>query len=631
LGYNLVKENTQTSAKLKESGKYLLSPADLCLLPYLRGLQEAGITSLKIEGRMKRPEYVATVTRIYREVLEELERDQNYQPPEELTGSLLKIFNRNFSSGYLLTNKNRSFLSTTRPNNRGINVGRIVDQDNNNNARIKLTGDVSQGDGLEIWVSKGRGPAFTVREMRKDGKLAKHAAGGETITVSLDSKVNSGDRVFKTYDAGLFGQALESIRPRFRHHLIVDARVYLNEGNPMKLVLTDRKGRSVTAYTHSKAQPAARHPLTEELVRSKLDRMGNTPFQLGQLELLSEGELMVPFSEINEARRQAVEDLTKIQLQAQMPVAINYQEFQTKKRDFISSGTVKRSQKIPILSVMVSNAEQAYSAFRGGADRVYLGLEGLLTRKRTSRQDLLQLADYAQSHQTQLVPALPRIQTQGQENAFRLIEGTELAVMAGNPGSLHRCLKTGREVIGDYTLNVFNRYSLRFLLEQGVSGVCLSPELNFSQLQLFTDLGQTELLVHGEIILMLSEYCMLWGVMGQEEKCSGICQQDRYYIKDERGYSFPVATDADCRFYVFNSRTLCMMDKIDKIIALGPASIRIEARRLNPPAVEKTVAGYRMALDELGAGLKPDLQLYQEKLMLPGEAFTRSHYYRGVL
>jgi putative protease len=119
--------------------------------------------------------------------------------------------------------------------------------------------------------------------------------------------------------------------------------------------------------------------------------------------------------------------------------------------------------------------------------------------------------------------------------------------------------------------------------------------------------------------------------MGKEEKCPGFCRQDNYYIKDEQGYEFPVATDADCRFYVFNSRTLCMMDKLDKIVELKPASIRIEARRLNPEAVKETSAWYRRALDEIWEGLHPDLQDYKEKLLPPGEPFTRCHYYRGLL
>ena len=629
LAYSLLKESSQNRAALKNTGKYLLSPADLCLLPYLHMLQEAGITSLKIEGRMKRPEYVATVARTYREVLDQLQQDGQYQPSEEMTGNLLKIFNRNFSSGYLFS-PTRDFLSTTRPNNRGVNIGRVVDQNRNDMARIKLTDKVAKGDGLEIWISKGRGPAFTVREMRVNGQMVEKAGSGDIIEVALDSKVNPGDRVFKTYDARLFGLAMESIRPRSRHHIMVDARVYMEIDKPVKLVFGDADGNSMTVYTASNAQLAAKHPLTLDVLRGKLERMGNTPFELGNLELYSEGDLIIPFSDLNEARRQAAEGLVNLRLKANLPPGIDFSHFQAGKKQYLrTTGTVTGAK--PLISVMTSNAEQAYAAFYGGADRVYLGLEGLMTRKRISRAELDQLADYAREHKIQLVPVLPRIQTPGQDTAFKLITNNKLPVMAGNPGSLRRCLQEGLEVFGDYTLNIFNRFTLRCLLEQGVKGVCLSPELNFTQLQQFGPLGQAELLIHGELILMLSQYCMLSGVMGQEGKCPAFCQQDRYYIRDEQGYKFPVATDADCRFYVFNSRTLCMMDKLDKIAELKPASIRIEARRLNPAAVKETCSWYRRALDELWDGLEPDLLKYKEKLLPPGEPFTRCHYYRGVL
>lgn len=628
LAYHLIEHNSPTSVNLKDSGKYLLSPADLCLLPYLRMLKEAGVTSLKIEGRMKRPEYVATVARTYREVLDQLEEDNEYQPSEQMTGRLLKIFNRNFSTGYLFP-PGKDFLSTTRPNNRGVNIGRVVEQ-NNNNIRIKLTKDVAKGDGLEIWVSKGRGPAFTIREMKVNGQLVEEARSGEMISVPLDSRVNPGDRVFKTYDARLFGLAMESIRPRSRHHIVIDACVYLEKERPVKLILSDANGNSVAVYTESNAQPAAKHPLTSDILRSKLERMGNTPFELGNLELHSNGDLIIPFSELNEARRQAVDSLVNLRLKANMPPGIDFAKYQSGKREYIKTNRTTNGQK-PFIAVMVSNADQAYAAVHGGADRVYLGLEGLFTRKRTSRAEILKLAAYAREHQTQLVPVLPRIQTPGQNAALKLISNTDLPIMAGNPGSLYRCLNEGRQVFGDYTLNVFNRFALRLLLEMGVKGVCLSPELNFTQLQQFGDLGQTELLIHGELILMLSQYCMLSGVMGQEEKCPAYCQKNSYYIKDEQGYQFPIATDADCRFYVFNSRTLCMMDKLDKIVELKPAGIRIEARILKPEAVTDTAKLYRRALDEIWEGVKPDLEDYKERLLPPGEPFTRCHYYRGVL
>lgn len=629
LAYRLFSGSTHNRVELKDAGKYLLSPADLCLLPFISLLQQAGVTSLKIEGRMKRPEYVATVARTYREVLDRLEQDENYNPPAQLADNLLKIFNRNFSSGYLFPRRGQ-FLSTTRPNNRGVYVGRVMEQSKNYETSIKLVSDVSVGDGLDVWVSKGRGPACTVRQMRVNGNLVEEADRGDIITVQLNGPAGPGDRVFKTHDARLLARAMESIRPRSRNKILIKARVTLRSDQPMQIRFIDGEGHIGEAFTNSCAQTARKHPLTEDVLRDKLERLGNTPFELGEIEFSSDPGLMMPFSDINEARRQAVEDLCHIRLQASKPPEINYQDYLPRKREFLA-GTTGRSSKKPLLSIMVSTLEQAEAAIKSGADQVYLGLEGLMTRKRLTAAELNQLAESAGSQHSQLIPALPRIQTPGQERAFEVVSASGLPVLAGNPGSIRRCLEKGWDVRGDYTLNVFNRFALRFLLQEGLAGVCLSPELNFTQLGQFPNLDQAELLVHGELIIMLSQYCMLSGVMGQADKCPGFCQQDHYYLKDELGYEFPVETDADCRFYVFNSRTLCMLDELDKVMALRPGSIRIEARRMKPEAVRETLTWYRRALDEIWAGLKPDLQNYKELLLPPGIPFTRCHFYRGVL
>jgi len=131
-------------------GPYLLSPSDLCLIDYLPELESCGVTSLKIEGRMKRPEYVAVVTRAYREVLDALAEEPAYKPGVEIKDKLRKIFNRNFSSGYFILDR-KSLLSSKRPNNRGVYVGRVTARQDRM-VKVKLSDTVCVGDGLEIWV-----------------------------------------------------------------------------------------------------------------------------------------------------------------------------------------------------------------------------------------------------------------------------------------------------------------------------------------------------------------------------------------------------------------------------------------------------------------------------------------------
>jgi putative protease len=205
--------------------------------------------------------------------------------------------------------------------------------------------------------------------------------------------------------------------------------------------------------------------------------------------------------------------------------------------------------------------------------------------------------------------------------------------MVGNLGALEWSLDKKINARVDYSLNIFNQYTMNYLLDMGAEGVCLSPELNFIQLENFKNLNKAEILVHGEIILMVSDFCMLSSVLGNEEKmCPGYCRKDSYYIKDQKGYKFPVETDNYCRFYVFNSRTLCMIENIERILLMGPESIRIEARRYNKNQVAKTVKIYSEVLNKVINREKPDLTAFKEELQTVSlSPFTKGHYFRGVL
>jgi putative protease len=166
----------------------------------------------------------------------------------------------------------------------------------------------------------------------------------------------------------------------------------------------------------------------------------------------------------------------------------------------------------------------------------------------------------------------------------------------------------------------------------GVVSVCLSPELNFKQLQSWPDFAKVELLIHGQLQLMESQHCMLCTVQGEEpEHCKAPCRRDRFYLQDEKQYKFPVATDADCRFHVFNSRTLCMMEDLKRLISLGPLALRIEGRLMDEAELAGTVSLYRQALDQLGNGLELDLKDLAGQLPGANQEFTKGHYYRGVL
>lgn len=631
LGYELNSRSGQIKLDPARHGKHLLSPADLCLIEYLPELKETGVSSLKIEGRMKRPEYVAVVSRAYREALDLME-SAGERPAPEIKEKLLKVFNRRFSSGYFLGN-NAEFLSTRRPNNRGVFVGRILEQNADLMTRMKLSDRVQTGDGLVVWVGKGRNPVVMVKDMWVDNHPVCEAAAGDIINIHLDERVFPGDRVFKTHDEELLNEAQHSIQDEEAHKLYVDGEVTLMQGQPLRLVLIDEKGNRVEAETENAAQTAQKHALDEQILRAKLGRMGNTDFVLRDLTIQGADNLMIPFSDLNEVRRQATERLIDKRLQEHRQPVTSSKYYKKEKEALIHATLQSKSQTVPILTVAVNGPEQAQLALEQGADRVLLGLEGMGTRKRPARSQLKELMHWNNEAMARVIPVLPRINLPEDRYSYRNMVGEDFStLMVGNWGDLHWGLQQGYNLLTDYSFNVFNIFSLRFLSELGIDSVCLSPELNFKQLHSFHNFAKVEMIVHGELQLMESQYCVLRATLGgEEEKCQAPCLQDTYYLQDEKKYQFPVAADADCRFHVFNSRTLCLIEDLARVLSLGPQSIRIEARLMSDEDLSQTVKLYRLALNNLLAGHDTDLIRYKEELAALGKPFTKCHYYRGVL
>lgn len=624
-------------------GRHILSPADLCLIEQLGDLQRIGIHSLKIEGRMKRAEYVAVVTRAYREVLDSLAVDPGSTVSPELKKRLERIFNRNFTGGCFQMDR-VGYLSPKRPNNRGIYAGRVVEQSRDITTRIKLTEELRVGDGLEIWVKKGQGPAFTVKDILLQGKRVSQAEPGDIVSLKIEGRAGAGDRVFKTYDSELMEDAQASIEAASRSKLPLDILVSLQEGEPLSLLISDGEGRQVKVKSPGRLQKAEKHPLTREVLQEKMERLGNTPFYLSHLSLMGEENLMIPFSELNETRRRGCDAILQLLRGGPLLSEDDKLAYRHLKDKYLyipsrpsrqgNSHTQAQGKNPSLLSVTVSGIAEAYSALEAGADKVYLQIRALGKGHVPKKGDLKRLLQAAATANREVVPALSRIQHSSDKPCpdFLAEEGAG-AVMVGNLGDLRAFLDRDISIYTDYSLNVFNSYSLRFLLDLGVKGVCLSPELSWKQLQSFGNIDKVEMLVHGELLLMISRHCMLGSVMGRKDAvCSGYCRQDSFFLRDEKGFEFPVLSDRDCRFYLFNSRTLCMIEDLEKFLLLGPGSLRIEAYRYNEKQVSSIVRIYRKALQELSFGQRPELAEYKKQLIESSfSPFTRGHYYRGVL
>ncbi|MEQ8200237.1 MAG: U32 family peptidase [Syntrophomonadaceae bacterium] len=614
-------------------GKYWLSQADLCLIDYLPVLARAGVSALKIEGRMRRPEYVAVVTQVYRQVLDHLQEEPDYKPSPAIKERLLRIFNRNFTRGYIADDGDE-LMSLESPKNRGVPVGRVVEQNQSGLTKIRLDDTVRRGDGLAVWTSPQQTRGVLLREIKTGGTKVAEAGAGQVIEIKLEGPVSPSDMVYKTHDEGLLAEARLTISRRPAPRIPVDAQVIMAPGQRLRLVF-EAQGRRVTACTDHGLESAAKQPLSSVVLRQKISRLGDSPFILRNLTVTGEEEnLTVPFSDINEARRQAAA-LLQAKLQPQAAARADQMEFEKRRRSFLAMAPPAPAGPYRTrLAVAVSSPEMVSQALSNGADLVYLGIDGLGTHQRLDSKRLSQFRAGLGGDAGRVVPVLPHIRKPAQQFDYHAQVGADFPrVMVSNWADLTWARDKAFFIHTDYNMNVFNSYTLRFLAGQGAGCVCLSPELNIKQLTAFNGLSQAELLVHGELILMQSQYCLIGRTRAPGLPACGLpCRSGDYSLHDDRGYVFPLETDSDCRQYIFNSRVLCLMEDLDRILALHPASIRIEARRTDMEGLGLLVRLYREAADQIAAGRRPELSAYQGRLAEMSEvAFTKGHYYRGVL
>lgn len=296
MAYTLVDE-LGTPVDTGQKGSYLLSPRDLIGYPQLEELYQTGMDAWKIEGRMKKPEYVATVCRIYSEALRRLEQG-DWAPDNDQLRQLLQVFNRDQSTGYWLGNPGAALMSYARPNNRGVLLGRIA-YTGNGRIAIKLSQPLFIGDMLEVWVSGGSRETITVKEIYRDNLPCDSAQPGDTVSVAGNGG-REGDRVFKIFDAPL----MEAARASFNDFITkpLHFQVTAKLGQPLRIRAFDDDGYQAE-YVSEYIVSAANTSISDMTsVRVQLGRLGGTGYSLGELTGHLDQGIILPSSVLNKCR-----------------------------------------------------------------------------------------------------------------------------------------------------------------------------------------------------------------------------------------------------------------------------------------------------------------------------------------
>lgn len=623
LPYKLLNVKGEDMLSGKDAGQYLLSPKDMNTLHILPQLIETGVVSYKIEGRMKRPEYVAVVVDAYRRAIDSYLAG-NYHVPEEDFANIEQIFNRDFTTAYMVNRPGKEMMSDRRPNNRGVLVGRVAKLDKQRNkAVIKLEKELHLGDGLEFWVSVGGRVGTTVTEMLRNGAVVESAASGEQVTIDVPKGVRLNDRVFRTLDSRLMAYAGQFFGTDAKKRISVDVVVTAKLGQPMTVVMTDDEGNVGYGETDFIVEAARKRALDEATVRKQMDRLGSTEYFLSSMQFIHDENVMVPMSEMNEARRMACEALDAARLEAFAPSRTLVHGY----KEQLTPNAHRHRWSAGKLTVHCDSVAKVNVALQAGAERILFGGD-CFNHQLPANSDYARVTEMCRKAGREVAFATPRIIKEAQltyfDKLFALWQELEPdLVYINNNGLWPLTQKYPRlKPVADMSLNIFNSQALQFWQENGAVSAVLSPELTMTQVEHLTSVSTLplECIIQGRLEMMVSEYCVGGSFLGDLHKgeCRFNCRE-QLFLGDRKEARFPIATDQFCHMHILNAHELSLVASVQHMAEMGVASLRIDGRNYEEAKLAELIELYRKVLG--GAVEAPE--------NLPGT--TRGHYYRGVM
>ena len=603
--YELI--DVYTGEVVNSNGDYLLSPKDLNSIEEIDKVIDAGVHSLKIEGRMKRPEYVATVIDGYRKTIDEYLATNKMNVSDETINDLYTIFNRKFTKGLLLGDVGADMMNSQLPNNQGLYVGTVVDYNKKaKRLKIKLANTLKKGDGINL----GGG---TIGRIIKNGNIETIGYKGETIELDFVGEARKGQIVFKTSDSELmdrvqatFTQDKELVKN------IIDAKVTIKLGQKPILTLMDKKNNEATIEGDKIVEEAMKVALSKEKVDTQLRKLGNTPYELDSLEIELDDNVSLPISLLNQMRRDCIELLNKER------VSIKNRRYKNKT---VKYNPVKynRNQKQEI-SVKVKNLEQLESALECNIDKIYY--------EETSTID--KAMSLAMKYNKKVIYSAPRIIRNKEYNQLAKANNAGVeSVQVGNYGSIDYF--KGKELNIDYYLNSFNSETINYYKEIGADTLCISQELNINEIKetiKYTDIN-IESVVYGYTPLMITEYCPMGVIVRdcKKDKRVAKCKESIYALRNTKGDEFRVSQDIFCRSTIYNSNVTCMLDNLEEITKCGIDVFRLDFTHEDKDMVKDVIEAH---LEVINNGYRLGSKSTKLYDYLDNKGTTSAHYYKGV-
>ncbi len=573
LPYKLFEEDKEIA-----SG-YLLSPKDLSTIELLKEMPN--IKSLKIEGRMKSPEYVATVVKTYRKYLDIALSSSNFNVQKEDKENLKQIFNRGgFTTAYLKNKQGKDMMCYEKPKNWGVYVGKVTAYDGKKYITLNDTSNIHIGDGIEIWNNSLESPSTIVSEIigNKIGRIS--------------GNIKPGNLVYKTLDKQLNKEAKESYSRGFKKHTDINLEIKISSLTYILVKIND------FIYT-SEVIPeiATNSAITKETIINQFSKTGNTPFNVANINVELSENIFLPISVINKLRRDALEA---------------YQ-------NYLLKDTEKEIKKVPLsplphfentinkleVSVFFRKLSEEHLQIKN-VDNFYFTLKDA-----AKHIDILEKFD---GKKYVVLPTITKnnyvsLLKNNVQKLSKIVDG----FVVSNLGQLAFFDGIKTDLRANYTFNIFNSYTINLLKKYNFSAVTLSPELSMKQINSLNSSNiKTEYIVYGKTCVMTSEYCPVGSIKGgltNTSKCSMPCTKNKkYYLQDRMNIKFEVVPDnIECQSTIYNNKITSVSAK-----DLNVSSIRIDIS------------------DESVLEINNIISTHKSGNKLQGSEYTNGHFNRPV-
>jgi putative protease len=588
------------------SQQYLLSPQDLAAYALVPELIAAGVSCFKIEGRLKTPEYVANITRHYRQAIDTVLAGRPVEFSPRDVEEMELSFSRGFSPGWLHGCDHKMLVPALSSAKHGVLVGRVRGV-RGDRVELELTGSLAPGDGVVFAGDRARGEeqGGRVFEIFRNGAPQTERTSGGMVTLAFGrgaidgQKLSVGQQLWKTDEPGLTRQLRSSFageKPRRRQPISIAVEAAV--GRPLKLTAQSQRVSCQLVSAEPLAE-AQKHPLTLEVLREQFGRLGGTNYELDELTAEIVGRPMVPLSVLGKLRHALVERLdTEAGRQPARRIAAHslLEQMRGELRSAAASEETAASKSEPQLHVLCRSLVQLDAVLSAGLMSVMVDF-----------QDIRQYAEAvarAQAQGARILLATPRIQKPDEAGLFRVMARHEAdGWLVRNLAAIDFCVISGIRAVADFSLNVTNELSAQWLRGLGVERITAAYDLNRDQL---VDLVSAvpaawlEVVVHQHMPLFHMEHCVFCAVLSpgtNKTNCGRPCDEHLVKLRDRTGKEHPLLADVGCRNTLFNAVPQSGAEAVPDLLSRGVRHFRIELVEDRPAAeITRLVDLYRRLL-----------------------------------